>query len=68
MKFNIGGLPVNFDLVKFLEQNSNQETIKVVGDFIVKIIYNNQDVRSAIVASLLYSDEGKEFLKSIGAE
>lgn len=68
MKFNIGGLPVNFDLVKFLKENSNSETIGVIGDFIVKILYNNEKVREAIVNVLLYSDEGKYFLKKLSEE
>lgn len=68
MKFNIAGLPVNFDLVKFLNENSNSETISIIGDFLVKIMYNNEKVREAIVAVLLYSDEGKKFMKEIGRD
>lgn len=68
MKFNIAGLPVNFDLVKFLNENSNSETISIIGDFLVKIMYNNEKVREAIVAVLLYSDEGKKFMREIGRD
>lgn len=66
MKFNIAGLPVNFDLVKFLKENTNNETINTVGDFMVEILRRNQNVRQMLVDVLLYSDEGKGFLEKIG--
>lgn len=66
MKFNIAGLPVNFDLVKFLKENTNNETINTVGDFIVEILRRNQNVRQMLVDVLLYSEEGKEFLDKVG--
>lgn len=65
MKFNVAGFPVNFDLVKFLNENSNSETISIIGDYIVKLMYNNEHLRQGIVDVLLYSDEGKEFLKKV---
>ena len=65
MTFKIAGFPVNFDLVKFLNENSNSETISIIGDYLVKLMYNNEKVRQGIVDVLLYSEEGKEFLKKV---
>lgn len=57
-----------FNLESIIQEYTTPQNIRIVGNVVIELLHRNQELRKEVADMLLYSDEGKDFIKKVAKE